>query len=73
MGGGGGYGSIVDAGSVLVALTPAMQLVVFAPGEAYKELARIKVADSPTYAYPILAGKRVFIKDQNSVALLTTD
>jgi hypothetical protein len=31
-GGRGGYGSIVDAGSVLLALTPASQLVAFAPG-----------------------------------------
>ena len=33
-------------------------------------LAGIKVADSPTYAYPVVSGKRVFIKDQDSVALL---
>jgi outer membrane protein assembly factor BamB len=69
---GGGYGSLVDAGSVLFALTPASQLVVFEPGEkAFKELARIKVADSATYAYPIVAGNRIFIKDQNSVTLYT--
>src|SRR5690606_24303274 len=30
-GGRGGYGSIVDAGSVLVSLTPAGKLVVFEP------------------------------------------
>src|SRR6185503_14914114 len=32
---GGGYGSVVDAGSVLLALTPASELVVFKPGESY--------------------------------------
>lgn len=73
-GGGAGYGSIVDAGSVLVALTPASQLVVFEPGEKeFKEVARIKVADTPTYAYPVLSGNRIFVKDQNFVTLWTVD
>lgn len=73
-GGRGGYGSIVDAGSVLLALTPASELVVFKPGAgAYEEVARIKVAESPTYAYPVLSGNRIFIKDQNDVALYTVD
>jgi outer membrane protein assembly factor BamB len=70
--GGGGYGSIVDAGSVLVALTPSSQLIVFEPSDkAYTEMARIKVANSPTYAYPIIAGNRVFVKDKDSVTLWT--
>ena len=73
-GGGGGYGSIVDAGSVLLALTPASQLVVFEPsGKEFKELARIKVADTPTYAYPVVSGNRIFVKDQNSVTLWTVE
>jgi hypothetical protein len=71
-GGGAGYGTIIDAGSVLLALTPSTELVAFEPSEkAFKELARIKVAESPTYAYPVLSGPRLFVKDQNSVALLT--
>ena len=70
----GGYGSIVDAGPVLLALTPAGQLVVFEPGPAtYTEVARIKVGESPTYAYPVLSGNRIFIKDQNDVALYTLE
>lgn len=70
--GGGGYGSVVDAGSVLLALTPAAQLVVFAPtGQEFKQLASYKVADSPTYAYPVLSGNRLYIKDQDAVTLWT--
>jgi len=66
----GGFGSIVDAGSVLVALTPAMELIAFEPNEkAYSEVARIKVSETPTYACPVLAGNRLFIKDQDSVTL----
>jgi outer membrane protein assembly factor BamB len=70
----GGYGSIVDAGSVLLALTPATDLVVFQPSDkSYTELARIKVADTPTYAYPVVSGNRLFIKDQNSLTLWTVE
>ena len=50
MRGGGGYGSIVDAGPVLMALTPSSELVIFEPGaKAYSELARIKVAEGATH------------------------
>jgi hypothetical protein len=73
-GGRGGYGAIVDAQSVLIVLTPKSELVVVQPGEkAYAEVARIKVAESPTYAYPVLSGKRIFIKDQDSVTLLAVE
>ena len=67
------FASVIDAGSVLFALTPSSELVVFQPGEKYTEVAKVKVADSPTHAYPVVSGNRLFIKDQNSVALLTLE
>jgi outer membrane protein assembly factor BamB len=76
-GGGGmrpdvGYGSIVDAGPVLFALTPSAQLVVFKPSDKdFMEQARIKLPATLTYAYPIVAGNRLFVKDDESVELLT--
>lgn len=67
-GGRGGFGSIVDAGPVLVALTSKSQLTAFEPTDKqYTEVASLKVSDKQTYAYPILAGNRLFIKDQDSV------
>jgi outer membrane protein assembly factor BamB len=69
-GGRGGYGSVVAAGGVLFALSPSGELVVFGPGKAeYQELARYAVADGGTYAYPIIAGKRIYVKDRDSVAV----
>lgn len=35
----------------------------------YTEVAKLKVADSPTYAYPVPAGNRLYIKDRDSVML----
>ena len=73
-GAGSGYGSVVDAGSVLIALNPSGQLVVFEPNNTeFRELARYKVADRDTYAYPILVGNRIYIKDKSSLTLWTLD
>lgn len=71
-GGRGGYGSIIDAGSVLLALTPKSQLAVLDPNaKELKELANFKVADKETYAHPVVVGNRVFVKDLDSVTLWT--
>lgn len=68
----GGYGSIVAAGPVLFALTPAAQLVVFKPDrEEFKRLASYRVANGGTYAYPIVTQDGVYIKDRNSVTYWT--
>ncbi|MHC4727571.1 MAG: PQQ-binding-like beta-propeller repeat protein [Planctomycetota bacterium] len=67
----GGFTAIVDAGSCLMALPSSSELIVYKPSKnRYEELTKIKVADTPTYAHPVIAGKRIFIKDQESVALL---
>lgn len=73
-GGSGGYGSIVDAGDVLLALTPAAELIAFQPSDqAYTEVARYKVAEGSTYSYPVVAGNRIFIKDKDSITLWTLE
>jgi outer membrane protein assembly factor BamB len=73
-GGQGGYGSVVDAGPVLLVLTPSAQLLVLEPSaKEFKQLAKYKVADSETYAYPVVAGNRVFVKDRDSVILWTIE
>jgi outer membrane protein assembly factor BamB len=71
---GGGYGSVVDAGSVLMALNPSSQLIVYEPSEKeFKQLASYKVADKECHAYPIVAGNRIFVKDKDSVTLWTIE
>jgi outer membrane protein assembly factor BamB len=69
-----GYGSVVDAGSVLLALTPASQLYVVQPNsKAFTQVTAIKVADTASYASPVVSGNRIFIRDSDSVALLTVE
>ena len=66
--------SIVDAGSVLFTLTPAGQLIVYQPsGKEFKEVAKYKVADRDTYAYPVVAGNRIYVKDETAVTLWTIE
>ena len=67
-----GFGAIVGAGSCLIALANDSNLIVYKPdGNAYSEMKRYKVAETETYAHPVIAGNRVFIKDQDSVAMWT--
>lgn len=65
------FGEIVDAGSLLIALPQTSNLVIFKPDtKAYTEVAIIKVADTPTFSFPVLAGNKIFIKDKESLAML---
>jgi outer membrane protein assembly factor BamB len=68
------FGSIVDAGPVLIALTEKNGMIVYKPNEKeYEEVARYKVSDTNIYAHPVIAGKRVFIKDKDTLSLWTIE
>ncbi len=70
----GGFTSIVDTGSILMALPSNSELIAIKPNDKeYTELARIKVSDTPIYAHPVIAGNRIFIKDQETVTMWTID
>ena len=58
---------------MLAALTPSAQLIFFAPGKEFKQLASYKVAEGGTHAYPVLSGNRIFIKDKDAVTLWTIE
>ena len=69
-----GFGTLVDAGSVLIAMGDDGGLTVFKPDEkAYSQVAQIKVPDTMTYAYPVIAGSHIFIKDQYATAMFTLE
>lgn len=71
---GRGFAAIVDAGSVLLALPSTSELIVYKPNpQKYEEVARIKVAATATYAHPVIAGSRIFVRDQDAVTLLTVE
>jgi hypothetical protein len=67
-------GAIVAAGPVLFSLNIDTYLIAFkAEPKKYVELARYKIADSATWAYPVLSGNRVFVKDTDTLTLWTIE
>jgi len=71
---GRGFGALLDVGPVLFALPENGELIVFrSTAEKFAELARIKVSPKATYAHPVVAGKRIFVRDQDSVGLWTVE
>jgi len=68
------FGALLDAGSVIFALPNDSVLIAFKPSDkGYEEVARIKIADRPTYAHPVIVGNRIYVKDQTALAMLTID
>jgi outer membrane protein assembly factor BamB len=64
------FGSLVAAGSVLLALPEKSGLIAFKPSDnQYEELARLPVSDTPVYAHPVVAGKSIYIKDSTTASL----
>jgi hypothetical protein len=58
----------------LIALPSKSELYVIKPDpKQYSQVAKYKVADTGTFAHPILAGKNIFIKDTESLALWTAE
>jgi len=71
---GRGFAAIVDVGACLLALPNNGELLVYKPSDKqYEELAKIKVAATAVYAHPVVAGNRVFVKDQDAVTLWTIE
>jgi outer membrane protein assembly factor BamB len=64
------FSTIVNCGSVIVGLASTANLIVLKPDEkAYTELAKYKVSETTIYAYPIISGKNIYIKDAESLIM----
>ena len=62
--------AIVAAGSVLLILTPDSDLIVARQNDkAFEPLRKYSVADSPTWAHPVVLGHGILIKDATNLAL----
>jgi outer membrane protein assembly factor BamB len=68
-----GFGAIVDAGSYLLLLTNDSELVIYKPDSTFSEIKRYKVAETVTNAHPVIAGNRIFIKDQDTVTMYVVE
>ena len=65
--------ALVVAGGAVLALTTNAELLVIDPGaDRFETLARYRVAETPTWAHPVVIGRQILIKDQSSLALWST-
>jgi outer membrane protein assembly factor BamB len=66
----GDYAGLLSSGKLLFVLTTDGEfLVIETSAEALKKLAQHTVADSPTWAHPVILGSQLLIKDFSSLAL----
>lgn len=64
------FSTIVDCNSVIISLTSTDNLIVLKPdSKAYSEVVKYKVSDTPIYAYPIIAGDKIYIKDAETLMM----
>jgi hypothetical protein len=65
----GDSAAILASATTLFALTPDAQLIIAKPTEkALVEIRRYEVADSPTWAHPVVLPDGVLIKDLKTLA-----
>lgn len=66
------FATYVDCGSVLIGLPSTGNLLVYkADPKAYSEVARYKVAETPVYSFPVVAGNIIYIKDAENLTAFT--
>ena len=70
----GDNAAIIDGGSVLLLLTDEAELIVAREnGKAFEPLRKYSVADSPTWAHPVILNNGILIKDATTLALWGTE
>jgi outer membrane protein assembly factor BamB len=66
--------AVVKAAELLFLLNDNAELIVARANQsAFEPLKSYTVAESPTWAQPTLSGRRIFVKDVNSLTLWTFD
>ena len=64
------FATIVDCGSVIIGFPSTGNLIIFKPDpKAYTEIAKYKVSDTPVYAFPVVSGNTIYVKDAESLMM----
>ena len=64
------FATLIDCGSVLIGLPSTANLIVFKPeSKSYTEIVRYKVSETAIYAFPVVAGNQIYIKDAETLML----
>lgn len=64
------FATIVDCGQVIIGFPSTGNLIVLKPDpKAYTEIAKYKVSETPVYAFPVIAGSNIYVKDSESLMM----
>ena len=64
------FATIVDCGPVIIGLPSTGNLIVLKPdSKAYTEIKKYKVAETPVYSFPVIAGNVIYVKDAESLMM----
>ncbi len=64
------FATLVDCGDVFIGLPSTANLIVFKPvSSAYTEVAKYKVSETAIYAFPVIAGDKIYIKDAETLTM----
>jgi outer membrane protein assembly factor BamB len=64
------FSTVSDCGSILIGLASTGNLIVYKPeASGYSEVAKYKVADTPVYAFPVITGVNIYVKDAENLML----
>lgn len=64
------FATILDCGQVIIGLPSTGNLIFFKPDpKGYTEIAKYKVAETPVYSFPIVAGNMIYVKDAENLTL----
>ncbi|NSW95724.1 MAG: hypothetical protein HPY62_13535, partial [Bacteroidales bacterium] len=64
------FATLLDCGEFLAGLPSTGNLLILRPdSKAYSETVRYKVTETPVFAFPVLKGNSVYIKDAESLIL----
>lgn len=64
------FATIVDCGPVIIGLPSTGSLIVMKPDpKAYTEVAKYKVAETPVYAFPVISGNVIYVKESENLIM----
>jgi len=64
------FSTMTDCGSILLGLASTGNLIVIKPEpSAYSEVVKYKVAETPVYAFPVVTGSNIYVKDAETLML----
>ncbi|OFY63069.1 MAG: hypothetical protein A2V64_09520 [Bacteroidetes bacterium RBG_13_43_22] len=68
------FATIVDCGSVIIGFPSTGYLIVMKPDpKAYTEIAKYKVSETPVYAFPVISGNTIYVKDAETLMMYKID